>query len=370
MFKRIIVGHFRLGLSNLFLIAGSILLIFSKSAVAASASAYASYTVQAVPSLAGVVMTPTAINDLGQVVGQLNGTGGFYFNGTTTTSLPVAGYYEANAVGINDSSTICGFGTTQQGDAYVYTQQGSTVTNLGAINQYGTYAYGINNSGQIVGYGEDSTGRYDRAVLYSGGTFQNLGTLPGEAGSDGFALNNRGDVVGISANTNGAGFPFIYTAGAMHQIGSVNGRGLGINDSQQVVGLIAGGFGEAFYDNYATSFYSAVPAPVGFLGSILEGINDSGVAVGDCSTSSLVEGAVYIPGQTMVPFDQLLAPSASGWNISSSAAINNLGQVVGVGSFDGGSSQVVILTPVAVPEPSGLSFLAIGGLTLLRRRRS
>jgi PEP-CTERM motif len=315
------------------------------------------YTITAVPPpFSGVSMTPEALNDLGQAVGQTFGSGGygtFFFNGTTTTAGPSG---SVNAVGINDSSTICGY-MTNKGAPYIYTQNGNTVTTIGSNTSAGTYPYAINNAGQIAGYGNDPATGNDTAILYTSGTFQTLGTIAPQTSSNGFALNSTGDVVGIAAGV-GAGEPFIYSSGAMHEIDSVGGRSLGINDSRQVVGEIAGGNNEGFYYDYTSNTFTTVVPPTGYSGCYLDGINNAGVAVGGFSNSSANFAGVYLPGQPMVDLNQLIAPS-SGWILQSAVAINNEGQILGDGTLNH-AGTVFILTPISVPEPASLSLLGLG----------
>jgi probable HAF family extracellular repeat protein len=54
----------------------------------------------------------------------------------------------------------------------------------------------------------------------------------------------------------------------------------------------------------------------------------------------------------------------------SAEGINDRGQIVGYGSFDG-QTRAFLLTPTAVPEPSGLALLGVGALAVaMSLRRS
>ena len=73
------------------------------------------------------------------------------------------------------------------------------MTDLGTLPGAGTgnsYGYSINDGGQIVGSSSSADGSH--AFLYSGGTMTDLGTLPGDAESTAFGINNSGQVVGSS----------------------------------------------------------------------------------------------------------------------------------------------------------------------------
>ena len=73
---------------------------------------------------------------------------------------------------------------------------------------------------------------------------------------------------------------------------------------------------------------------------------------------------IYIDGEMLELID--LLPENSGWEVLFSAdGINDLGQVVGAGVFNGEIRGYVI----SIPEPGAMGLLGLGGLVLLRRRR-
>jgi probable HAF family extracellular repeat protein len=60
----------------------------------------------------------------------------------------------------------------------------------------------------------------------------------------------------------------------------------------------------------------------------------------------------------------------SGWTLESATAINDSGQIVGMGTNPAGQGDAFLLTPV--PEPCTLALLDIGAISLFayaRRRR-
>jgi hypothetical protein len=334
---------------------------------------YSQYGVFAIPKLPGVTMTPEAINDLGQVVGQtfsgLYGT--FFYNGSTTSNGPYFIPYLSNAVGINDSSTIAAYSNNFQGtNQFTYTQTGSTIVDIPPGSPGFGYPTAINNAGTIAGYGTNLATEDENALLYTSSGYQDLGTVGTWNNSYAFALNNNGDAAGTLTNSNGLGVPFIYTGGAMHVIGSVNGRALGINDSDQVAGEISGGSGTAFFYDYNTNTFTTVTPPAGSTGCYLLAINDAGYAVGGSSTQSSASGAIFsLQSGSMENLNLLLSPASSGWDITSAVAINNRGQILATAEFENGGNQTVILNPV-VPEPAGISLVGVAALGLMMRRRS
>ncbi|HEY9831564.1 MAG TPA: filamentous hemagglutinin N-terminal domain-containing protein, partial [Stenomitos sp.] len=114
-----------------------------------------------------------------------------------------------------------------------------SITNLGTLPG-GSYsiAYSINNSGQVVGYSVNSNGT-GRAFLYSGGTITDLGSLPEDNTTFANSINNSAQIVGRSTNLQGRDNAFLYSNGTVQNLGTLGGNSTtatSINNSGQVVG--------------------------------------------------------------------------------------------------------------------------------------
>jgi len=201
------------------------------------------------------------------------------------------------------------------------------VTDLGRLPG-GSYsqANGINASGQVVG--DSSTSTFLHAFLYSNGKMADLGTLPGGSYSSANDINTSGQVVGYAAIGSGSGnyHAFLYSNGMMSDLGPLSG----------------------------------------FSGSDAYGINTSGQVVGWAFTTvggviSNERAFLYSNG-TMTDLTGLIDPS-SGWTLEEANAINDSGQIVGIGINASGNADAFLLTPT--PEPSTLAFLLTGVIALL-----
>jgi probable HAF family extracellular repeat protein len=230
---------------------------------------------------------------------------------------------------------------------YNVTDLGSIGPNVGA----GVRAYGINASSQVTGYGNvsnDPSTEVDHPFLYSGGTIQDLGTLPGAIDAQGFAINNAGWVVG------GVDYPkansyqgFLFNGTTMISLG-MGGTATGINSTGQVVGQTSNRIACR-----VDTDSSGNPTSITDLGSLSPadnstalGINDAGVIVG---LDNLIAGGSSRPWYWNGSLVEL--PGLGGTQ-GQANAINNSGVIVGSSTDSSGTEHAV--------EWSGASITDLG----------
>jgi probable HAF family extracellular repeat protein len=186
-------------------------------------------------TLGGANSDTAAINDLGQVTGQAQTDSGTYhaFRWTPSGRMRDLGTLSApfepgsSGVAINDLGQVTGnsFGPAPAPGAapthaFRWTPSGG-MQDLGTLGGENSYADAINDLGQVTGDAETADGSFHGFRWTPSGGMQDLGTLGGPS-SSGFAINDLGQVTGISYTADSAGediyHAFRWTASAACRI--------------------------------------------------------------------------------------------------------------------------------------------------------
>jgi len=298
---------------------------------------------------------------------------------------------------INDSGVIVGESDNSSSRAFVFREGVMTgLTRLAGDNDRGV-AHDINNAGTIVGI--SSNGTVSRPTLWTdtgtGYAPSDLGTIAGTSTSTGraWAINVDGAATGLSTNASGTSQATLWSGGTITNLTSLGdgtrfSLGYGLNASNIVVGSsltgqsVGGLIGTSSTTSITRAFVSGtvglselIPVnlysasnngPTTNYHSIANDINDTGLIVGNSQriSGSAAVATIWIDG---VPTDlNTLIPGGSGWNLLSAEGINDAGDIVGFGSFQG-ANRAFLLT--AVPEPSSALLAVLSASLLLRRKR-
>lgn len=308
------------------------------------------------------------INDSGQIVGRSYDTldGGYdergflYSNGQIMDLGTLSGMKHISVTAINNSGQVVGeaYGALNRKEdigspAILYSN--GQITNLG-IYSGGTssYAFDINDSGQTVGSSNSwdvfDESNDERAVLYNNGQMRDLGLLPGATSSTATGINNSGQIVGDSG-----GRAFLYSGCQMRNLGTLYGMpysaATAINNLGQVIGhsfgtMKVGGYGHHFF-----LYSDGQLTDLGISGggyTHLNDINDFGQIVGE----SIDKAFLYSNGQMLNLND--LVRKDSGWILNSALAINDRGQIVGAGLYEG-QGRAFLLDPITFTATPGIT---------------
>ena len=371
------------------------------SIVPAAAQSYALTKLGILPS--GKFSYGNAVNNSGQVAGQSNivpagnNNGGvqaatLYSSGTLSEISPAS----SSANSINAAGQVTGItetsapGAVTVEQAYIY----STLNGVGTTTYLPTFGgnfsegFGINNSGQVVGQSA-AADQSNRAFLYSNSNLIDVDKILGGGvnynNSVAYGISNNGKITG-SVYGNYA-YTYDSRSGAVNFLPSLTNPspsdpnqgygsvGYSINDSGQVTGYnvtSAGTEHAVFYGSDGT-LTDLTPNVANNVSSFGQSINGSGQIVGE-----IVPGApftnpnafLYSAG-VLTDLNTLIAPN-SGFDLLYATGISDNGYITGYG-FSDGHIQGYLLTPVPEAATSlslGLGVLCLGALMLHARRRS
>lgn len=322
--------------------------IFSGRSSLARAGTIATYTPTDLGVLSGYSASDgMAVNSKGLSVGYATGGGAglrsevaFQATGAGTTALgAISGSTSSShALGINSIGTIVGWSGTTSGYNHAFLFNGSGMTDLGTLGGKGfSEAFDVNDSGTVVGDAITRAGA-QHAFSYSGGRLADLGVLSGGAGSQARAINGTGQIVGISySGTPQLDRAFLFSGGTMSDIGTLGGAqaaAYDINSTGQIVGSSLDSTGSW----HGFLYTSGLMISLGPVGSSAYSINDDGEVVGNANGH-----AVIFNGSTATDLNTLIPPN-SGWVLTDATGINNAGQIVGTGTFNG-YTHAYLLTP-------------------------
>jgi probable HAF family extracellular repeat protein len=306
----------------------------------------------------------TAINNSGQVVGY-NSTGAFLYDSGSMTYIPPLGTAPPTPYDINDSGQVIGDSkmpddsTTQ---AFIYD---NGITSEIPTTPSSTVA-AINNSGQIVGR-DYYTGH---AFYYDPTTGLQTYKDPTNIYTAFTAINDQGVAVGNSYTIHDDS-AFIYRDGAAEEItisGSIGDNHVSaINNHNQILGRTRFGY-DGVWSYILSEDGSIERVDVTLGGNIAHAtsLNNTGQVVGYSNTSSAPGGdyhAFLYEGGQMIDLNDFITDLD--WVLSWALDINDFGQIVGVGLYNG-QNRAFLLTPDAapVPEPSTILLLFAGLLGL------
>jgi probable HAF family extracellular repeat protein len=266
---------------------------------------------------------------------------------------------------------------------------GGTVRGIGPVGDSNA-AFDVNDAGVVVG------ALNGQAFVYSAGSLQMLGMLPGDGESTSRAINASGQIAGCSYGADRVR-AFVYETGTMRPLASAgltDGCAQAVNDLGQVAGYVAGGGGTwpvvwsgatatilAVDDGVATGinnrgdvvgnyfvdgagvraflFSNGTFRDLGALGADIDtevhDINNAGVAVGMsvALSSDIAIRAAFVWDGSMRNLNGLVVAGLEpGEWLTHAYAINDAGQIAAVSRRPaGGPSHLYRLDPLRMPPP-------------------
>jgi len=369
--------------------------------LAASSSAQArepvtaAYRVTELPSLGGLVSGGVGINDRGWVAGSSDLAGDTLTHaalwrgghridlgtlGGANSAVVFPGHSNRFVIGVAETADInpdgedwsCSaffVGPATHHDCVGFLWQHGHLYPLPTLGGHNGFAAGANRPGQIVGWAENGqrdsscTGsqvRQFRAVRWDARSHRphELAPLPGDSTSAATAINDRGQVVGISGACGFAvgGVSATHAvlwnaAGTPHDLGQIGGSQwntpLAINDRGEIAGFanVPGGTTPASLHPHAFIWTAATGMrDLGTLpGDVLSeglGLNDRGQIVGTSCQAHFTNCRAFLwQDGTMINLDSLVADH--GATLVNASDINDRGTITGAATSGGGTVAYV-----------------------------
>ena len=348
--------------------------LFSALFLCCPVSATPFFAVTDLGTLGGSQSTAYGISSEGVTVGAARPAGdadvAVVSSAGTFSALSAPGAIRSQANGINSSGQVAGTVQTPSG-AQATVWSGGLISSLGTLGGSDSYGLGINDAGNVAGSASLANGDA-HAFLFQSGIMKDLGTLGSGSWSAAYGINNANQVTGYSMTAAGGLRAFRWDEiSGMADLGTLGGNsyGMGVNDSGQVTGASAtpAGYLHAFF------WTGGSMQDLGTLGgtsSYAYGINGLGDVVG-CSFTADSENthAFLWLGGGLFDLNGLIAAN-SGWVLKEAYGINDGGQIVGMGTYQGQLRafrldpevrvQLSALGQASIPEPGMLTLLGIG----------
>lgn len=325
------------------------MVVFATSSNAAYAAV--KYEVIDLGTLGGSSSRGVGINESGWVTGRSDTvddefTHAFLYDGSMQDLGTLGGTF-SRGEDINDVGNVTGWSDVDEDASHAFLYDG-VMHDLGTLGGTTSEGHGINDAGFVTGWAEIPGDNAHHAFLYDG-IMHDLGTLGGTY-SSGAAINSAGVVTGTSDVTGDASYHAFRYDGTMHDLGTLGGdfsEGSSINNA----GLVAGASETAEGLNHAF-LYDGTMHDLGTLGgsgSIGFGINNLGHVTGlaDTTDDFYQHAFLYTSAAGMVNLNSLIDPQ-SGWELLVGNAINDAGQIAGVGRING-ERHAILLNPVGSP---------------------
>jgi probable HAF family extracellular repeat protein len=186
--------------------------------------------------------------------------------------LGTLGGESSYATAINDRGWVVGRSQVADGSYHGFLWRHGRMTDLGTLSPTD-----INNPGQIVGLRDDLPG----AHLWTAGRLLDLGSLGGDSTYP-TAINDRGQVVGMSATPDRSDVPFLWSGGVMREVP------LGTVSDIDNRGRVSGGRPAGVGGFHASVWHRGV-------------VTDLGAAAFDRSNTSRINDRGWVIGWTFSP---------------------------------------------------------------------
>jgi len=314
-------------------------------AVAAPAGA-ATYRVVDLGTLGGASSAATDLNNAGAVVGWSATASGrvhaVVWRSGHMTDIGTLGGPTSMAAGISNTFAVVGTASVAAGGAehgFLWRANQGAMHNLGI-----PLPVRIGDSGAIIGNATTAAGESVAAYRNQHGWIRL--PLHGFDGSHGEDVNDSGTAVGTLFDDPHGSAPFVYADGVLTILPSVPAAAEtsadAINDSGQIAGQTFDPLGIVLWDG--TSWHP-VPTPA-LVEPEIHDMNDCSQIVGAHHPEEFFKPHAFLIADGVGVDLNSRIPAGAGWRLGTANAINDAGEIAGVGRHNG-ERHAFLLVPTA-----------------------
>ena len=284
----------------------------------------------------------------------------------------LSGFRSSSANAVNNRGWVTGAILARDGTTRAYLYHEGILTNLGGLGSpaHRAKGHGISSVGNAINDQGDVTGwayvddEVTHAFLYHHGKMRDLGklnfiiegTLDEWVGSSGNAINNSGEIAGVSSDADAYGRAFLYTRGHMTNLGMPPGedsdassnfqftvlKQTGLNDRGEMVIIVDGPYHSHEANKSRLYLYkygkfhriATLSDPANFLSVLL---NNRGVVAGTYYDKNERVCGFHLHRSRVEKIGSLLHSYQTDVR-----AINNLGQIIGSSDYHAGKSHAFL----------------------------